>query len=98
MSIFNFFGDGEHKVFDYKPIYYDKDAEERKRYFGKVDGSDKNEKGEYVPGSYLKGAFRDGNYELTRTHNTKVHTIIGIITLLLLCGVLYFIAKFYSML
>lgn len=98
MGIFNFFGDGEHKVFDYKPIYYDKAEDERRRFFSKVDGSAKSEKGEYVPGSYLKGAFRDGNYESTRRHNTRAHTIIGIVTLLLICAVLYFIARFYSML
>ena len=30
MGIFNFFGEQEHKVFDYKPIYFDKEKEERK--------------------------------------------------------------------
>ena len=42
MGLFNFFGDNEHRVFNYKPMYYDKDAEERKRKFGAVDGSADN--------------------------------------------------------
>ena len=100
MGFFNFFGDNEHRVFNYKPMYYDKEADERKRKFGAVDGSFDKEKaaGEYVPGSYIHGAFRDGAYQKTRNPMQKVHTIIGIVTLLLVFAVLYFIAKFYSML
>lgn len=100
MALFNFFGDNEHRVFDYKPIYYDKEAEERRRMFGAVDGSlDKEKKdGTYVPGSYIKGSFRDGAYKTTREHNKKTQTIIGIITLILIVGVLFMVAKFYSLL
>ena len=98
--MFSFFGDSEHKVFDYKPIYFDKEEEKRKKLFGAVDGSDRAEKedGKYVPGSYIKGSMRDGAYQATKAHMSKVHTIIGIITMLLICAVLYFIAKFYSVL
>lgn len=92
MGVFNFFGDGEHRVFNYKPIYYNKEEEERKRKFGAVDGS------AYVPGSYIQGSLRDGGYQKTKSHMSKVQTIIGIVTLLLICAVLYFIAKFYSIL
>lgn len=100
MGLFNFFGETEHKVFDYKPIYYDKDEEERKQMFGAVDGTRDAEmkKSSYVPGSYIKGAFRDGNYQRTRGHSSKVQNIIGIISLLLVLIVLFFIAKFYSLL
>ena len=100
MGIFNFFGDSEHKVFDYKPVYYDKEAEERRRMFGRVDGSIEREKkeGTYVPGSYIKGSMRDGAYQATKTHMTKVHTLIGIITMILIFVVLYFIAKYYALL
>ena len=44
MGLFSFFGDGEHRVFDYKPIYYDKEAEERRQKFGRVDGTLDKEK------------------------------------------------------
>ena len=36
---FNFFGDSEHRVFNYKPVYFDPEKEERRQLFGKVDGS-----------------------------------------------------------
>ena len=100
MGLFNFFGDSEHKVFDYKPVYYNKEEEERKRMFGAVDGTYDKQKqeGTYVPGSYIKGSMRDGAYQATKVHMTKVHTIIGIVTMLLICTVLYFIAKFDSLL
>lgn len=98
MGLFNFFGEGEHRTFDYKPIYYDKAEEERRRIFGAADGSLNKDNEKYVPGSYIKGSFRDGNYQTLRTNAKKAQTIIGIITMLLLCGILYFIAKFYSLL
>ena len=98
MALFNFFGDNEHRVFNYKPIYYDPAEEERKRRFGAVDGSiDKEKKeGTYVPGSYIRGSFREGTR--TRTPMKRIQTIIGIITLLLIAGMLWYIAKFYSLL
>jgi len=100
MGLFNFFGESEHRVFNYKPIYYDPEEEERKRMFGAVDGTlDKEkEKGTYVPGSYIQGSMRDGAYRRTRSHMGKTQTIIGIITMLLIVAVLFFILKFYQML
>lgn len=100
MGLFNFFGESEHRVFDYKPIYYNKEEEERKRMFGAVDGSLEKEKkeGTYAPGSYIQGAFREGRYRSTRSHNTKTQTIIGIVSMVLIFVVLYFIAKFYTLL
>lgn len=99
MGLFNFFGENEHRVFNYKPIYYNPEEEERKRMFGAVDGTfDKEKKsGTYVPGSYIKGSFRDGNYQRTRTPMKRAQSIIGIITLLLVFAVLYYVAKFYTM-
>ena len=98
MGLFNFFGDNEHRVFNYKPIYYDPAEEERKRRFGAVDGTLETEKNEgtYVPGSYIKGSFREG--PRTRTPMKRAQTIIGIISLLLIVVVLWYIAKFYSLL
>lgn len=109
---FNFFGESEHRVFNYKPVYYDPEKEERKRLFGKVDGSvdaltdafednSSKEKGNsgYKPGQYISGSFRDGNYQRTRgTSTNKVQKIIGLVGLILFFVVLYFIAKFYGML
>ena len=100
MGFFNFFGDDEHRVFNYKPMYYDKGKEDRMRKFKAVDGSMDAEKkdGDYVPGTYLHGAFRDGAYQSTRNRMKSAHTVIGIVTLLLIVAVLYFILKFYTLL
>lgn len=100
MGLFNFFGDNEHRVFNYKPIYYDKEADERRKMFGAVDGSLEKEKkeGSYSPGSYIQGSFRDGRYQRTRSHTTRTQTVIGIVTMLLIVAVLFFIIKFYSIL
>ena len=104
MGMFNFFGSGEHKVFDYKPIYYNKEEDERRRMFGAVDGSASrgkdgaDGKGGYVPGTYLKGSWRGGAYQRTRSVDKRIHTIIGIVTMLLVFIVLIFIAKFFTLL
>lgn len=100
MGIFNFFGEQNHNVFDYKPMYYDKDKEERRRKFGAVDkhvDEDKT-KETYVPGSYIKGSMRDGNYQRTRSDSNRAQNIIGIVGLLLVAIVLVYIAKFYMLL
>jgi hypothetical protein len=99
MALFNFGSDQEHRVFNYRPIYYDEEKEARRKKFGAVDGSlEKDaEEGKYVPGSYVRGAFKDGNYQRLRKAS-KVSTIIGLIGALLVCAILYYIAKFYSLL
>ncbi len=96
MAIFNWFGETEHRVFNYKPRYYDPQKEELKKKFGEVDGS--REKEDYAPGSYVRGAFRNGHYSKERSHATKAGNIIGIIGLLLIAVVLIYIAKFYALL
>ena len=100
MGLFNFFGDNEHRVFNYKPIYYDREADERKRMFGAVDGTleEEKKKGKYVPGSYIQGAWRDGAYQRTKNPMKKVQTIIGIVTMLLIAAVLFLVLKFYTLL
>ena len=99
MGIFNWFGEQEHRTFDYKPVYYDKETEERRQKFGKVDNIDKKgPDGEYVPGSYIKGSFRDGNYQRSVKANNKAQNIIGLVGLILVIIVLLYIAKFYTIL
>jgi hypothetical protein len=68
--------------------------------FGDVDGTNEKarENGEYVPGSSLRGAFRNGNYQKTRTSMNTAHTIITIVTLILIVAVLIFMAKFFELL
>ena len=101
MGVFNFgfFGSQEHRVFNYKPRYYDPEEEERKRMFGDVDGTNEKAKqeGKYVPGSSIRGAWRDGNYKRTRTTQSRTTVIISIITLLLIAVVLIYITKLYAL-
>lgn len=106
---FNFFGETEHRVFNYKPIYFDPEKEERKRFFGDhgqedaaADGSaaqgNAAEEESYTPGKYLQGSFRDGNYQRLRTSSsTKAQKVIGIVGLVLFFVVLYYIAQFYGL-
>jgi hypothetical protein len=100
MSFFTFPGEQEHRRFNYKPIYYDKAEDERRQKFGSVDGTfDKEkEKGEYKPGSYIRGSLRDGEYSRRHTTTTKAQRIIGIIGLILLAVILIYLTKFYSLL
>ena len=104
MGIFNMFGEQEHRTFNYKPIYYDKDKEEMKRRFGAVDGSrdkkieEAKKDGTYVPGSYIKESMREENRRTRRTHANKAQNLIGLVGLLLIVVILFYIAKFYSLL
>ena len=72
--------------------------------FGAVDGSmekeaeDAKEKGTYVPGSYIKESMREGSRRARRSHANKAQNLIGLVGLLLIVVVLFYIAKFYSML
>ena len=101
-SLFNFgfFGNQPHRVFNYKPRYYDPEEEKRKQMFGDVDGTNDKarEEGSYVPGSSLRGAFRNGNYQKTRSSMSTAHTIITIVTLVLIVVVLIYMAKFFELL
>ena len=104
MGFFTFPGQQEHRKFNYRPIYYDKDEEERRQVFGKVDGSldaekeKEKENGEYKAGSYIRGAFRDGNYARRDSGATTAQRIIGIVGLILLAVVLIYFCKFFLLL
>lgn len=100
MGMFNWFGEQEHNTFDYKPIYYDKEKEELRQKFGKVDGTfDKEaEQKPYVPGSYIKGSLRDGHYQKSVRAGSKAQNIIGLVGLVLVIIALMYIAKFFTIL
>ncbi len=97
MASFGFFGETEHRVFNYKPVYYDKEKEELRKKFGKVDGRDAAAPdGKYVPGSYIRGSLTNRRGE--KTIATKAQKMIGMVGLALVFIVLYYIAKFYTLL
>ena len=95
MANFGWFGESEHRVFDYKPRYYDKEKDELKQKFGKVDGSLEHKDAPYVPGSYLNGAVRGGHKKRSSNKAQKIITLIGLI---LFVVVMIYITKFYSLL
>ena len=98
---FNFFGETQHRVFNYKPIYFDQEKEERRQFFGDHGQEEKAgnpEEESYTPGKYLQGSFRDGNYQRLRTSSsTKAQKIIGLVGLVLFFIVLYYVAQFYGL-
>ena len=104
MGFFTFPGQQEHRRFNYRPIYYDKDEEERRQVFGKVDGrldaekAKEKENGEYKAGSYIRGACREGNYARRNDSATAATRIIGIIGLILLAVALIYFCKFFLLL
>lgn len=92
---FGFFGTPEHRVFNYRPRYYNEEKEALKEKFGHVDGTKESE---YVPGSYLKGSLRDGNYQRQRSSAMRSSKIIGAVTTILVFVIIYLIAKYFSIL
>ena len=89
---FSFFGTNEHRVFNYRPRYFDEEKEERRKKFGDVDNSAKEEK--YVPGSYIKGSFRDGNYQRQKGES-KAQKYMGMVALILAFVVVYLVVKMW---
>lgn len=92
---FGFFGTQEHRVFNYKPRFYDVEKEALKEKFGHVDGSMSGEN--YTPGSYIKGSLRDGHYQKSKEVG-KVQKIVGFVALVFFFVVLILIVRFYSLL
>ncbi|MBR2063171.1 MAG: hypothetical protein IJ971_00580 [Bacteroidales bacterium] len=92
---FNFFGKQEVRRFNYRPRFYDPEAEERRKKYG--DFTKPREEGKYVPGQHVKGSFRDGNYQRTKDISRNQKTI-GMITMLLLFAVVYLIYKYFPLL
>ena len=96
MAFFNFgiFGEQEHRVFNYKPRYYDPEKEAIKEKFASVDGT--MEKKDYVPGTYLKGAFR--REDRYRTSGGRSRMIASLVGLLLVIIILIYVAKIFPVL
>ena len=65
-----------------------------------MDGTNEKarQSGDYIPGSSLRGAFRNGNYQKTRSTMGTVHTVITLITAVLVIAVLIYMARFFEML
>ena len=91
---FNFFGTQEVRKFNYRPRFYDPEAEERRKKYGDFT-KPKDEK--YVPGNIVKGSLRDGNYSRTEEIG-KNQKVIGMVTTFLLFAVIFLIVRYYPIL
>ena len=91
---FNFFGTQEVRKFNYRPRFYDPEAEERRKKYGDFT-KPKEEK--YVPGSIVKGSLRDGNYQRKQEVSRNQKTI-GAVSMILLFTVVYLIYKYFPLL
>ena len=91
---FNFFGTQEVRKFNYRPRFYDPEAEERRKKYGDFT-KPKNEK--YVPGSIVKGSLRDGNYQ-RKQEVSRNQKAIGAVSMILLFTVVYLIYKYFPLL
>ena len=91
---FNFFGTQEVRKFNYRPRFYDPEAEERRKKYGDFT-KPKNEK--YVPGSIVKGSLRDGNYQ-RKQEVSRNQKAIGAVSMILLFSVVYLIYKYFPLL
>ena len=92
---FSFFGKQEVRKFNYKPRFYDPEAEERRKKYG--DFTKDAQKKEYVPGQSIKGSLRDGNYSRTEDLS-KNQKLLGAISLILLFGVIFLLWKYFPIL
>ena len=92
---FSFFGKQEVRRFNYRPRFYDPEAEARRQKYGDFTKESKDEP--YVPGKHVKGSLRDGSYSQTRdmSQNQKV---LGAIALLLLFAVIFLLVKYFPIL
>ena len=92
---FSFFGKQEVRKFNYKPRFYDPEAEERRKKYG--DFTKDTQKKEYVPGQSIKGSLRDGNYSRTEDLS-KNQRLLGAVSLILLFGVIFLLWKYFPIL
>ena len=92
---FSFFGKQEVRRFNYRPRFYDPEAEARRQKYG--DFTEERKEDGYVPGKHVKGSLRDGSYSQTRdmSQNQKV---MGAISLLLLFAVIFLLVKYFPIL
>ena len=92
---FSFFGKQDVRKFNYKPRFYDPEAEERRKKYG--DFTKDTQKKEYVPGQSIKGSLRDGNYSRTEDLSRN-QRFLGAISLILLFGVIFLLWKYFPIL
>ncbi len=78
-----FFKTPKHRVFEYKPLYYDPRKEALDE---KVENQRKRDAGEYVPGDHVKKGFNRIKFDSKRSGGTS--PFIRFITIIGLAGVI----------
>ena len=89
---FSFFGKQEVRKFNYRPRFYDPEAEERREKYGDFT---KEKKEDYVPGNHVKGSLRDGNYSRTKDMSRNQRGL-GVVSILLLLTIIGLLVWFFS--
>lgn len=99
MGMLNFFNTPEHKVFTFKPRYYDPEKEKieqaraRMRMEENIDGTEASaaEKREYKPGEYIRGSFSRPFFEQKKsdTSTKGLRGVIWVFSLLLAILIVY---------
>ena len=92
---FSFFGKQEVRRFNYRPRFYDPEAEARRQKYG--DFTEERKEEGYVPGKHVKGSLRDGNYQRKKEVSRNQKTL-GAVSMILLFAVVYLIYKYFPIL
>lgn len=92
----SFFNTPTHRVFNYRPRYYDETKEhikELEEKYGKTDGTEQ-EKKRYIPGAAIQSAYRNGlQGERRGSGNGKLKKIIILLSLLAAMIAAYYLAQ-----
>lgn len=89
-----FFKIPEHRVYSYKPRYYD-EAKERIQEAEEKYHPKESQSGKYIPGLGIREAYRKGVVEGRKRQagGTKTNGLILFVTLILLFVAAYYLAK-----
>jgi len=107
----SFFKTPKHRVFNYRPLYWDKEKEELQQRVAKAQEerdrelesagqreSSKEREGRYIPGKEIRMNFRRNLYESKRRPNSPFFMrIIILLSLLGLMVALYYIAQAFGL-
>ena len=88
----SFFRTPKHRVFNYRPLYYDERKEDLKE---RIENAQNWEKGEYVPGKSIRGSFGKIKYDVKRSDNSsKLRRILTLIALVMFMLALLYFSQF----
>jgi hypothetical protein len=90
-----FFKLPEHRVFNYRPLYYNEREEALNK---KIEEAEKKQKGEYIPGESIRGSFQKMRFDSKRSKVANpARRISALISLAFLMVMLYFFVKYIGL-